>query len=72
MTNAQNSAMMRLLGEMTEWLKVHAWKACVHENVPGVRIPFSPPARSYSFRGGFIYNINKPANQIELKSYSQD
>ncbi len=49
MTNAQNSAMMRLLGEMTEWLKVHAWKACVHENVPGVRIPFSPPARSYSF-----------------------
>ena len=29
-------------GEMTERLKVHAWKACVCESAPGVRIPLSP------------------------------
>jgi hypothetical protein len=30
-------------GEMSEWLKEHAWKACVRETVPWVRIPLSPP-----------------------------
>src|SRR5262245_55373655 len=29
---------------MSEWLKEHAWKACVGETVPRVRIPLSPPA----------------------------
>src|SRR6478609_3710239 len=33
---------------MSEWLKEHAWKACVRETVPRVRIPFSPPFRSPS------------------------
>src|SRR5436305_10676120 len=33
-------------GEMAEWLKAHAWKACVRETVPWVRIPLSPPAWS--------------------------
>ena len=28
---------------MTERLKVHAWKACVGETLPRVRIPLSPP-----------------------------
>jgi hypothetical protein len=28
---------------MAEWLKAHAWKACVRETVPWVRIPLSPP-----------------------------
>ena len=27
---------------MSEWLKEHAWKACVRVTVPGVRIPLSP------------------------------
>src|SRR5205085_10133899 len=36
----------RALGEMAEWLKAHAWKACVRETVPWVRIPLSPPAGS--------------------------
>jgi hypothetical protein len=27
---------------MSEWLKEHAWKACVLEKVPWVRIPLSP------------------------------
>ncbi len=30
------------LGELSEWLKEHAWKACVPERVPRVRIPHSP------------------------------
>ncbi len=29
-------------GEVSEWLKVHAWKACVDENLPWVQIPPSP------------------------------
>src|SRR5688572_15594389 len=29
---------------MSEWLKEHAWKACVGETLPRVRIPLSPPA----------------------------
>ncbi len=32
-----------LPGEMSEWLKEHAWKACVGETLPWVRIPLSPP-----------------------------
>ena len=30
-------------GEVTEWFKVLAWKASVGLNLPGVRIPLSPP-----------------------------
>ena len=30
-------------GEMAEWLKAHAWKACLLERVTWVRIPLSPP-----------------------------
>ena len=30
-------------GEMSEWLKEHAWKACVGVTLPWVRIPLSPP-----------------------------
>src|SRR6266542_4161824 len=36
----------RASGEMAEWLKPHAWTACVRETVPWVRIPLSPPAKS--------------------------
>src|ERR1700712_4118727 len=36
-------------GEMAEWLKAHAWKACVRETVPWVRIPLSPPARLHNY-----------------------
>ena len=36
----------RASGEMAEWLKAHAWKACVRETVPWVRIPLSPPERA--------------------------
>src|SRR3990167_9463441 len=30
-------------GEVSEWLKEHAWKACLRENETWVRIPPSPP-----------------------------
>ena len=30
-------------GEVAEWLKAHAWKACKHLFVSRVRIPLSPP-----------------------------
>ena len=32
-----------LTGEVAEWLKAHAWKACIEETLSWVRIPFSPP-----------------------------
>ena len=38
---ARNSLILN--GEMSEWLKEHAWKACVGETLPWVRIPLSPP-----------------------------
>src|SRR5262249_45341608 len=31
-------------GEMAEWLKAHAWKACIGETLSRVRIPLSPPS----------------------------
>jgi hypothetical protein len=30
-------------GEVAEWLKAHAWKACIGANQSQVRILFSPP-----------------------------
>ena len=38
---------MILNGEMAEWLKAHAWKACVGETLPWVRIPLSPPISTF-------------------------
>ena len=35
---------------MSEWLKEHAWKACVGETLPWVRIPLSPPAFARALR----------------------
>ena len=32
-----------ILGGMAEWLKAHAWKACIRETVSWVRIPLPPP-----------------------------
>ena len=33
---------LKYFGEVQEWLIWHAWKACVRESVPWVRIPLSP------------------------------
>ena len=35
---------------MAEWLKAHAWKACVRDTVPWVRIPLPPPHLSHCYR----------------------
>ena len=32
-----------MFGEVAEWLKAHAWKACKGATLSWVRIPFSPP-----------------------------
>ena len=46
-------------GEMSEWLKEHAWKACVGETLPWVRIPLSPPVPTLQFSSA-IYSIRRP------------
>jgi hypothetical protein len=50
---------------MAEWLKAHAWKACVRETVPWVRIPLSPPVKEFSYfltsrQGGFLRHRANP------------
>jgi hypothetical protein len=35
-------------GGMAEWLKAHAWKACIRETVSWVRIPLPPPTPSFA------------------------
>src|SRR5690242_9190310 len=35
-------------GEMAEWLKAHAWKACLGETLTWVRIPLSPPVTKFA------------------------
>ena len=44
-------------GEVSEWLKEHAWKACSREIVTWVRIPPSPPAYFlvYESVNGFFF-----------------
>jgi DNA polymerase-3 subunit gamma/tau len=37
---------VRSFGEMSEWFKEHAWKACVGVTPPWVRIPLSPLKRA--------------------------
>ena len=44
-----------LNGEMSEWLKEHAWKACVGETLPRVRIPLSPPIYLFNDLADFGY-----------------
>ena len=36
-------------GEVAEWLKAHAWKACKGAILSWVRIPFSPPLNKLYF-----------------------
>src|SRR5438105_14904380 len=38
-------------GEMAEWLKAHAWKACLGETLTWVRIPLSPPDFLFRYAG---------------------
>ena len=46
-----------MIGEVAEWLKAHAWKACKGAILSWVRIPFSPPLNKSDFKGKF--NVSK-------------
>ena len=39
----QYNIVLRAHGELSEWLKEHAWKACIRVTVSRVQIPHSPP-----------------------------
>ena len=41
--NFRAAARQGFRGEVAEWLKAHAWKACMRVTVSWVRIPLSPP-----------------------------
>jgi hypothetical protein len=36
-------------GQMAEWLKAHAWNACIRASVSRVRIPLCPPDYNKNF-----------------------
>ena len=49
-------------GEMAEWLKAHAWKACLGETLTWVRIPLSPPAIDlidFNLHGSIMVSIKR-------------
>ena len=51
-------------GEMAERSKAHAWKACVVEISPRVRIPLSPPkVASLAIRSGEDREFSDPGAQ---------
>jgi hypothetical protein len=66
-------------GEVSEWLKEHAWKVCIPERVSRVRIPPSPPklktlrivafSRSLSFITKWVV-ISSPYKIVDLLSLS--
>src|SRR6266853_800748 len=48
---------------MSEWLKEHAWKACVGETLPRVRIPLSPPTNLF-YREEFAVSVVPVATML--------
>jgi hypothetical protein len=50
-------------GEVAEWLKALAWKACILLKVSRVRIPFSPPTDFYfsivNYKFSLFLNVSK-------------
>ena len=48
---------------MAEWLKAHAWKACIGETLSRVRIPVSPPAPRVA------YHSKLPANPVSPQTH---
>ncbi len=45
---------MRDSGEVAEWLKAHAWNACIWGTISRVRIPLSPPSAEFAGAVGDI------------------
>src|SRR5260370_35240888 len=55
---------------MAEWLKAHAWKACIGETLSRVRIPLSPPV-VYSvdgIRNSFPSRYNRGSRSPPLQT----
>ena len=50
------------LGQVAEWLKAHAWKACGRETVSWVRIPPCPPTVK-EYQGGFSASHYRSLNR---------
>ena len=56
-------------GGVAEWLKAHAWKACVGKNLPRVRIPPPPPvAISFSSESLMVLFVAIPEVQHQTQS----
>ena len=54
---------------MSEWLKEHAWKACVGETLPWVRIPLSPPAFArMAHERGYGWQATAKANALSERN----
>ena len=64
MTKEKNYDKIIGAGEVSEWLKEHAWKACSLARGSQVRILFSPPSlevlsRRFSFLARFVSHFEK-------------
>ena len=46
-------------GEVAEWLKAHAWNACIGETLSRVRIPLSPPLHIFIMLKNIDYFYNE-------------
>src|SRR5262249_4141971 len=46
-------------GGMAEWLKAHAWKACIRETVSWVRIPLPPPTHPCVQKSSFCWRSRR-------------
>src|SRR6185436_13587757 len=60
---------------MSEWLKEHAWKACVGETLPWVRIPLSPPSAaarewSHASYGGWLADMMRSAVALKARRWT--
>ena len=52
-------SLLKAHGEMSEWSKEHAWKACIRATVSGVQIPISPPVKTaypIGLSGFFVFS----------------
>jgi hypothetical protein len=56
-------------GELSEWLKEHAWKVCILERVSRVRISYSPQVFicTRSFATGFLFGAAGRACSIRMR-----
>ena len=59
-------------GGMAERLKAHAWKACVRESVPWVRIPLPPPwqGNRARARAGLIFACDGAVQRNRRRQYA--